>query len=91
MEPKTNFEQEAAEATEATDKKLETSYFTFGPFHIHQVDGVIFNKDIIVKITAEDPRERMFQLFGGKWSLQYGELPERFMERFPRGIIDMST
>lgn len=84
------FEQEAAEATEATRKRLGTSYFTFGQSHFHDVDGRYFDKDVIVKITAEDPRERMFQLFGRKWSMQYGELPERFKERFPRGIIDMS-
>jgi hypothetical protein len=36
-----------------------TSYFTFGFGHVHHVSGFTYDKDIVVKITADDPREKM--------------------------------
>lgn len=38
-------------------------------------------------ITAEDPREVMFDTFGPKWAMQYEEPPD--MRRFPRGIFEL--
>lgn len=68
---------------------MKTSYFTFGFAHAHAVDGVTFEKDCVVKIVAEDPREVMFDTFGPKWSMQYDEPPQ--MKYFPRGIIPLKS
>ena len=62
----------------------ETSWFTFGQNHTHSVNGLTYDKDIVVEITAKDPRERMVKVFGNKWSLQYNSKPD--MSFFPRGI-----
>jgi hypothetical protein len=66
---------------------MTTSYFTFGQGHVHSVDGFTYDKDIVVKITAEDPREVMFATFGRTWAMQYDKPPR--MEYFPRGIKEL--
>jgi hypothetical protein len=43
----------------------------------------------VVKITAECPRTRMFELFRDKWAMQYDEPPP--MDYFPKGITDISN
>lgn len=65
-----------------------TSYFTFGQCHYHNIDGRVFDKDTVVKITADDPREVMFKTFGHKWSMQYDNPPN--MDHFPGGIIELT-
>lgn len=67
---------------------MKTAYFTFGQCHAHSVDGQTFDKDTIVKITAEDPRAKMFEVFGVKWSMQYDEPPSP--ELYPSGIIELN-
>lgn len=66
---------------------MNTSYFTLGQQHVHSYNGETLDKDIVIKITAKDPRAKMFELFGPVWSLQYDECPE--MEYFPRGIYEI--
>lgn len=63
---------------------MKTKYFTFGQSHIH-VGG--FDKDVVVKITAKNPREKMFKLFGKDWSTEYDELPD--MRYFSKGIKEL--
>lgn len=58
---------------------MQTSYFTFGQTHVHSVNGHTFDKDTVVKITAEDPREVMFKHFGAKWSMQYDKQPNMLL------------
>tara|TARA_R110000787_G_scaffold16774_6_gene52589 strand:+ start:1611 stop:1847 length:237 start_codon:yes stop_codon:yes gene_type:complete len=58
------------------EKKKKTSWFTFGWGHAHIVDERTYDKDVIVKITAEDPRARMIELFGLKWGFEYDEEPD---------------
>lgn len=41
----------------------KTSYFTLGQRHLHRYNGQILDKDCVIKITDEDPREKMFELF----------------------------
>lgn len=65
-----------------------TSYFTFGQSHFHNIEGVIFDRNVVVKINATDPRAEMFKICGPKWSMQYDEPPN--MEHFPRGIIELT-
>jgi uncharacterized protein YegJ (DUF2314 family) len=52
---------------------MTTSYFTFGQDHAHRVGDFTYDKDVIVKVTANDPRAVMFATFGRKWSMQYCE------------------
>ena len=66
---------------------MATSYFTFGQSHVHSVDGFTYDRDVIVKITAENPRDVMVSVFGRKWAFEYeeGEIPD-LLHWFPRGI-----
>jgi hypothetical protein len=66
---------------------MTTNYFTFGFGHVHEVNGFIYDKDIVVKITADDPRQKMFDTFGRKWAMQYDTPPD--MNYFPRGIKEL--
>lgn len=54
---------------------MRTSYFTFGQNHAHSVNGRTFDKDTIVKITAEEPRDVIVAHFGLKWAMEYDECP----------------
>ncbi len=63
---------------------MKKFYFTFGQDHIHEIDGFIFDKDVVVEIENDDPRDTMFKIFGRKWAMQYYEKPN--MDYFPRGI-----
>lgn len=64
-----------------------TNYFTFGQQHTHSVNGITWDKDCVVKITAQDPRQVMFDTFGVRWAMHYDQPPN--MEHFPRGIIEL--
>lgn len=68
---------------------MKTQYFTFGQAHVHSIGGITFDKDTIVAITADNPREIMFNTFGPKWAMQYDgdELPD--LDLFPRGIVEL--
>lgn len=66
---------------------LVTSYFTFGQAHIHEYKGIRIDRNIVVKITAKDPRAKMFELFGREWGFQYHTIEDVGMEWYPRGII----
>ncbi len=69
---------------------MTTNYFTFGQDHAHAVRGFTYDKDVIVKITADDPRQVMFDNFGPKWAMQYNEdeLPD-LLPYFPRGVKEL--
>ena len=64
-----------------------TAYFTFGQSHAHAVNGKTFDRNTVVEITADDPRQVMFDTFGNKWSMQYDSPPD--MSHFPGGIIKL--
>lgn len=66
---------------------MKTSWFTFGQTHTHSHCGLTLDKDIVVKITAEDPRDRMFELFGAQWGHEYDKQPD--MLYYPRGIVEL--
>jgi hypothetical protein len=68
---------------------MKTSYFTFGQSHRHTIDGFVYDKDIVVQITAEIPRLVMFQKFGSKWGFEYQDEPPTNMSLFPRGIKEL--
>lgn len=64
-----------------------TSYFTFGQMHVHRLPNITLDKNIVIKITARDPRAKMFELFGEKWAMQYQECPD--LKYFSRGVYDL--
>lgn len=66
---------------------MTTSYFSFGFGHAHSVGGFTYDKDVLVKITADDPRQVMFDHFGQKWAIQYDEPPDQRF--YPRGIKEL--
>lgn len=66
-----------------------TRFYTFGWGHFHSVDGFTYDKDIVVKITAEDPRAVMVQWFGRKWGGEYETLEDVGMEWYPRGVREI--
>jgi hypothetical protein len=69
-------------------KKLSTSWFTFGQDHFHQHGEMVLNKDTVLKITAQNPRQVMLELFGRKWSGEYDSTPD--MTKYPGGILVMN-
>lgn len=66
---------------------MPKSWFTFGQTHVHSVGGVTYDKDCVVEIEAEDPRQKMFDTFGAKWAMEYDAPPN--LRHFPRGIIKL--
>lgn len=67
---------------------MTTSYFTLGQNHTHRINGHTLDKDCVIKITDENPREKMFELFGSKWSFEYSSIPT--MDYFPRGVYNVN-
>ena len=63
---------------------MKTAWFTFGQSHAHALEGITLDKDIVLEIHAENPRQVMFELFGKKWAHEYDHKPD--MGYFPRGI-----
>lgn len=63
----------------------KSTYCTFGQTHKHVIDGVIYDKDTVVKLESENPEEKMIEMFGYNWSHIYDELPD--MKYYPRGIV----
>jgi hypothetical protein len=71
------------------DPEPITRYYTFGFNHAHASGGFTYDKDIVVKITAPDPRAVMVQRFGQQWSMEYRE-SDLDMSWYPRGIKEIS-
>jgi len=62
-------------------------YVSFGQVHVHSVNGVTFDKDILAAINArteQEARSIAFNTFGNKWFTTYTELPD--LKWFPRGV-----
>ena len=69
---------------------MKKYYFTFGQSHAHAYSGRTYDKDCVIEIEAEsrdEARNRMFDAFDPKWSMQYEALPD--MSYFPRGIVKL--
>ena len=66
---------------------MKTSYFTFGFGHAHVVGDFIYDKDVVVKITAEEPRDVMFMNFGPKWAMEYDKCPD--LSFYSRGVKEL--
>ena len=67
-------------------------YFTFGQDHRHELNGMILDKDCVLEISAScvfEARQKMFDIFGQKWSNVYIKKPD--MSFFNRGIFKYET
>jgi len=65
-----------------------TSYFTLGQSHIYRLNGQTLDRDCVIKITAENPRELMVEHFGLEWAFEHNKCPQ--MKYFPRGIYNLT-
>lgn len=66
-------------------------YFTFGQSHVHMVDDVLYHKDVVAVMEAEneeEARKRAFQLWGPKWFTSYPVTPPD-MAYFPGGFVEV--
>jgi hypothetical protein len=70
---------------------MKTRYFTFGQSHVHVINETIFDRDVIVEITSEDPRTDMFNTFLDKWAFEYENLNKIDLSLFPKGIINLNN
>lgn len=67
-----------------------TRWFSFGYGHRHEVDGQVFDRNTIARVTAPDPRAVMVAVFGQRWSFEYDAPPEHpLMRDLP--VIDVSA
>lgn len=67
---------------------MKTHYFTLGQRHTHSYNGHTLDKDCLIKITAESPRDVMVEYFGNIWGFEYDEIPD--VQFFPRGIYNLT-
>jgi hypothetical protein len=67
--------------------ETSTRWFTFGQGQAHHLGGVTYDPNIVVKITAPDPRARMFELFDTKWGMEYDEKPD--LSYYSRGVKEL--
>lgn len=74
---------------ELQESKTKTRFFSFGQNHAHEINERIVDRNTIIKITAENPRDVMFDFFGDKWSFEYTE--ETFTPRFWKEIYEPLT
>ncbi len=65
-----------------------TRYFTLGQVHTHSCNGHTLDKNCLIKITAESPREVMAEHFGLKWCFEYDKMPD--MRYFSRGVYNLT-
>ena len=72
---------------------MKTFYFSFGQSHIHRIDGITLDADVLLKVEAKDSeeaRDRVWKAFEAKWSMQYNEDTVNF-KYFPRGAVEISS
>ena len=69
-----------------------TNYFTFGQSHVHRVNNVTWDCDIVCEITAENEaqaRDKMVDAFGTKWGFQYPTLDMVGLHYYHRGYRNL--
>ena len=68
------------------------SYVTFGFDHRHEINGIVYDKDCVAVVNGN--REKVFELFGNKFSFEYphDKFDFTMMDRyFPRGLIEVDA
>lgn len=64
---------------------MKTRYFSFGQKHTHSLNGHTLDKNCIVKITAENPRDVMVDYFKSEWCFEYTDFTDEDLKYYPRG------
>lgn len=75
-------------------EEIRNYYFSFGQSHVHRVDGVTLDADVLLKVrgTYGDARQRVFDAIGDKWAMQYDEENlEAKLKYFPRGVVEVAS
>lgn len=67
---------------------MKISYFTFGQGHEHTYNCYILDRNCVIKITDENPRDVMIKHFDIEWAFEYDKCPE--MKYFPCGIYNLT-
>lgn len=67
---------------------MRTCFYTFGQGHSHALGDKFFDKDSVLKITAEDPRSVMISLFKLKWCGEYPEDDPPTWRLYHRGVYE---
>jgi hypothetical protein len=65
-------------------------WITFGQAHVHRVGPIILDRDIVLKVTAqneEGAQALAYYYFGSKYASVYSTCPE--MKYFPRGVVSL--
>jgi len=75
---------EERQCYQTLDPGFKMAWFTFGQNHVHSISGFTFDKDVVVCITAQEPRRTAFDLFGDQWSMHYDDCPD--LSLYPRGV-----
>jgi hypothetical protein len=80
-------EDNIATIVKSLDWRTKMIYVSFGQAHVHNINGIIFDKDCIAAVDGG--REEVFELFGSKFCTTYDEeeIREILHYPFPRGII----
>lgn len=68
---------------------MKTRYFSFGQKHTHSLNGHTLDKNCIVKITAENPRDVMADYFKSEWCFEYTDFTDEDLEYYPRGVYNI--
>lgn len=69
-----------------------TRVFSFGMGQAHHWGGFTWDPNILVCVTAPDPRAVMLEVFGQKWSMEYDPdklTPDEVHRFWPRGIKEL--
>lgn len=69
---------------------MKTRYFSFGQKHTHSFNGHTLDKNCIVKITAENPRDVMVDYFKSEWCFEYVDLTDEDLQYFPIGVYNIT-
>ena len=75
---------------EYKELNMKTRYFSFGQKHTHSLNGHTLDKNCMVKITAENPREIMVEHFQHEWAFEYTDFTEESLNYFPRGVYNLT-
>lgn len=75
---------------------MSKTYVTFGHWHVHRVNGKVFDKDSVAVIecqSAHDGRQQAVEYFGQQFFTTYFE--DRWnpndLKYFPRGLIEVGS
>lgn len=67
------------------------AYFTFGYDHIHMIGEKTLDRDTVVRVEHESPRDEMMRVFGSRWSDEYISLAHLEFKKYYNQVYDLAT